>query len=561
MIAKVTRGREMGRLVRYLFSEQGADGRHNEHADPRVIAGDGALGVDDGQRLSKGQVSVLARAMEAPSVLYGTEVAGGQVWHVSLSTKGGTDRELSDREWAEIARDAVSRLGFAGAEDAAPCRWVAVRHGRSGAGNDHMHIAVNLVREDGRAASTSNDYRKLSRLCRDMEARYGLSAVEGRLNKAGMPGLSRAEQEKAARVGRADPERVELARCVRAAATAAGSEAEFVRRLRAAGLAARPRYDRSAEQAVVGYSVAQAPSDGGAAVFFGGAKLAKDLSLSALRARWATGEEARLAAAKEWGERPASEAHAPSSREGRHRRVYRWGEAQREWGRQEGGTVASGPEAAVYGPEQWAEAAVRLGAAVRQMAAVPIEDADAWRAAASDAAGIAASLSGRLEVQPGPLARASDLLARSAQGPAPSPPAAALPSGTLRTVVAVMAQSQITDEVAMAWQLLLSELLRLAQALQQAHLARSEAQQAARLAGEARAALEEARARFGSVERVRALLPELVERAQAAAAEVEDDRDDDKRRRGRGGLRPEDYAALAARQGQPRHQPSRETSR
>ena len=52
--------------------------------------------------------------------------------------------------------------------------------------------------------------------------------------------------EKARRTGRAETERAELARVVRAAATVAGSEAEFVRLLRDAGLAARPRFDRVA---------------------------------------------------------------------------------------------------------------------------------------------------------------------------------------------------------------------------------------------------------------------------------------------------------------------------
>ena len=33
-------------------------------------------------------------------------------WHLALSTKGGVDRDLSDEEWAEVAREAVRQLGF-----------------------------------------------------------------------------------------------------------------------------------------------------------------------------------------------------------------------------------------------------------------------------------------------------------------------------------------------------------------------------------------------------------------------------------------------------------------
>ena len=104
------------------------------------------------------------------------------------------------------------------------------------------------------------------------------------------PGSRAAEAEKARRTGRDEAERAELARVVRAAATVAASEAEFVRFLRDAGLAARPRYDRVGGHRVVGYAVAEEPSDGGVAVFFGGGKLARDLSLPALRERWRDGE-------------------------------------------------------------------------------------------------------------------------------------------------------------------------------------------------------------------------------------------------------------------------------
>ena len=90
--------------------------------------------------------------MDLPAVLFGTEVPAGACWHLSLSTKAGTDRELSDAEWAEVAQEAMNRLGFEASGHRAACRWVAVRHGRSSAGNDHVHVVVNVVREDGKVA-------------------------------------------------------------------------------------------------------------------------------------------------------------------------------------------------------------------------------------------------------------------------------------------------------------------------------------------------------------------------------------------------------------------------
>ena len=276
---------------------------------------------------------------------------------------------------------------------------MAVRHGRSEAGNDHVHLVVNLVREDGKVASTRNDFKRLSALCADMERRYGLSAVEGRANKAAMPGLTRAEAEKARRTGRDEAERAELARVVRAAATVAASEAEFVRFLRDAGLAARPRYDRVGGHRVVGYAVAEEPSDGGVAVFFGGGKLARDLSLPALRDRWRDGEAESQEAAAEWaGGAPATGVHE-APRASRHL-TYRWAEASRALG-QDGalgkstGRPPSGPRP---GGEKRPEG---LGEVVRELGAVPAEDVTTWRAVASDAAGVLAVLSGRLERSPG----------------------------------------------------------------------------------------------------------------------------------------------------------------
>ena len=151
---------------------------------------------------------------------------------------------------------------------------------------------------------------------------------------------------------------------------------------------------------------------------------------------------------------------------------------------------------------------------VRELGAVPAEDVTTWRAVASDAAGALAVLSGRLERVPGPLAHASGLLARSAQGPRQRPAKArCVPRGTIKSVAALMAQADLDEDTPAAWRLLLAEMLRVAQAVHDAHLARSESQQAGRLADEARKALESARARLGSLEALRAELLAVVEPA------------------------------------------------
>ena len=205
----------------------------------------------------------------------------------------------------------------------------------------------------------------------------------------GSPGL---RPEEARRTGQDEAERAELARVVRAAATVANSEAEFVRLLRDSGLAARPRYDRIDEHRVVGYAVAQEPCDGGVAVFFGGGKLARDLSLAALRDRWRDAAAESQDAAAEWaGGAPATGAHEVP-RAGRHL-TCPWAEASERWGK----TFREEHQASAQrSPAGWSEATLSLGEVARRLGAVPT-----WRAVASDAAGALAVLSGRLERSPG----------------------------------------------------------------------------------------------------------------------------------------------------------------
>jgi hypothetical protein len=547
VIAKVARGGEPGGAVRYLFSA----GRHNEHEDPHVVTAAAALGVTDGLRPSQAELKALEAAMEGSSALYGNEEPGGVCWHLALSTKGGMDRDLSDEEWAEVAREAVRQLGFEAGDGRAPCRWVAVRHGRSGAGNDHMHLVVNLVREDGKVASTRNDFKRLSALCTDMERRYGLSVVEGRAKKAAMPGLTCAEAEKARRTGRDEAERRELARVVRAAATVAASEVEFVRLLRDRGLAARPRFDRVGGHRVVGYAVAEKPSDGAVAVFFGGGKLARDLSLPALRDRWRAGEAESREAAVEWaGEAPATGVHE-APRASRYP-TYRWAEASARWGKT---SLREEHQASVqHYPGGWRAATQSLGEVVHRLGAVPAEDVATWRAVASDAAGVLAVLSGRLERSPGPLARASGLLARSAQGPRQGPAKPGyVPRGTIKSVAALMAQADLDEDTPTAWRLLFAEVLWVAQAVHDAHLARSESAQAGRLADEARKALEKARARLGSLGALRAELPAVLEAAHGDAGPGEEEAAKRGcRQAGKGALRPEQFAGTTPRSAPPK---------
>ena len=241
------------------------------------------------------------------------------VWHCSLSLRAD-EGQLSDEQWSQITTDFVRAMEFDDNQGTkAPCRWVAVRHGLSGDGNDHVHLAVSLVRDDGTKASTHKDFYRAQQAARALEVVHGLERLESSV--AGEPGATRgftpAEQRKAeeraawvarttiekrdgagawdqltpderraevARRWRLNLPREVLARKVRGCATASADEAEFVRRLRKTGLLVRPRFAEGTQDVIAGYSVAERPaSRAERPVWYGGNRLARDLGLTRLR--------------------------------------------------------------------------------------------------------------------------------------------------------------------------------------------------------------------------------------------------------------------------------------
>jgi hypothetical protein len=116
-----------------------------------------------------------------------------------------------------------------------------------------------------------------------------------------------------------------------------------------------------------------------------------------------------------------------------------------------------------------------------------------------------------------------------------------------------MAQADLEEGTPMAWRLLFAEVLRVAQAVHDAHVARSESEQAGRLADEARKTLEKARARLGSLGALRAELPAVLEAAQGEAGQGEEEAAKRRRRQaGKGALRPEQFAGTTTRRASPK---------
>ena len=131
-----------------------------------------------------------------------------------------------------------------------------------------------------------NDYYRLGEALRAMEAEYGLVVV-ARADRTAAKRPTRAEQEKAAQA-EPEPARVTLQRQVAAAAAGARSEPEFFAALDKRGLRVRLRHSARNPGEVTGYAVGL-PGDvtaAGEQIWFGGGKLAPDLTLPKLRQRW-----------------------------------------------------------------------------------------------------------------------------------------------------------------------------------------------------------------------------------------------------------------------------------
>ena len=317
VIPNVTRGGKTHGVLLYLVGK----GKREEHENPHLVAGSPeAIRMAEASRLlERSDAVALARFLDEPREAFGTRVTiaerdkngrligarDAHVWHCSLSLHP-QEPELADERWAEICEQFIEQMGFAGETAKAQCRWVAIRHGRSAGGSDHAHLVVTLVAEDGSKASVHNDRPRAQKACRELEQRFGLRRLEARTREAGSRGLKHGELAADRRRGRQlgdrgeHPERSSrqtLERIVRACATASRDESEFIRRLRDEGVRSAPATPRAAPTwSSATPSGSPAPMQGPRrSVWYGGGRLARDLTLPALRRSW--GQDERRAAA------------------------------------------------------------------------------------------------------------------------------------------------------------------------------------------------------------------------------------------------------------------------
>ena len=281
MIGKVLRGTDARRLLYYLYGP----GKANEHTDPHLVAGFAEPADLEPERRPSGAPDLrrLAGLLAQPLAALAGPGYGKPVWHCSVRT-APEDRVLSDAEWGQVASAIMHRTGLAPQGDDSGVRWVAVRHAA-----DHIHIVATLARQDGTRPKVWNDFYRVREACQEAERRFGLRRTAP-ADRTTARRTTRAESEQAARRGWGEPPRASLRREVCTAAAGAATEQEFFTRLRQAGVLVRLRHSVTTPGEVIGYAVGlrQRTARDGGVIWYGGSKLAPDLTLPKLRTRWAS---------------------------------------------------------------------------------------------------------------------------------------------------------------------------------------------------------------------------------------------------------------------------------
>ncbi|MFI7438203.1 relaxase/mobilization nuclease domain-containing protein [Micromonospora haikouensis] len=397
MIPKVTYGSRVRGLLEYLWGP----GKAEEHVNPHLVAryDDVALLAPERRERDSGGWSLeeLAARLDAPQIAAGERGVQQYVWQCSLSLPA-QEGQLDDATWSRIAGRFVAEMGFTGDADRAGCRWIAVRHGLSAKGNDHVHLVVTLATEDGAPVWLRQDKRRSQQVADLLEDEFGLGKwTPGRSGATKRPELNRPEVDRARRSGQA-PDRELLRRQVRAALAGVGSEAEWVARMKGAGLLVALRTSAKDPNQVVGYAVALRPSGAGTPTWYAGRSLDGDLSLPQVRKRW---PEAERPSAGQWKAADFTE----SSLRGEDRMAV------------------------------WRSSAAALEAISGRLAGVA-PDSPQWPAVARASAELLARVAAATEPSGrGPVSRAADALARAAAPPRRAPvPAASSVAGELGRV-------------------------------------------------------------------------------------------------------------------------------
>ena len=206
MIAKISKGKGFGGVLAYVANKNGAEYiTGNVSTNPRTAARE------------MGTLKQYSRCRNP-------------VWHCSLSLSPA-DRQLSNDEFAELARKFLQKMGLGGHQFAV---W---RH------NDrehaHIHIICNRISLDEKHTiwNAWQDVTRAREAKLQLEAEYDLTPVP-HTPQFGKPEIPRGQQEEARRTGTLPPKQY----CAEAIANASkfGTVHDFIMSLRSNGIEAVP---------------------------------------------------------------------------------------------------------------------------------------------------------------------------------------------------------------------------------------------------------------------------------------------------------------------------------
>ncbi|MFE4357868.1 MULTISPECIES: hypothetical protein [Streptomycetaceae] len=105
--------------------------------------------------------------LDAPALRIGSRAPELPVWMCSVRSDP-RQPDLSDAQWADVARRLVTATGLAPVDDRNGCRWAAIRNG-----DRSVHVVATVVREDGYIHGTYRDPFHIQAECTRIAAELG----------------------------------------------------------------------------------------------------------------------------------------------------------------------------------------------------------------------------------------------------------------------------------------------------------------------------------------------------------------------------------------------------
>lgn len=162
MIAHLQRASHTAGLLAFLYGP----GERGNHTDPRLIAGDGH-GAPIEMLTQPDTLPYLAYALDAPVERLRARAPEQPVWVCSVRSDPRLP-DLTDSQWAEVARRVVAAPGIAPDGDPDACRWIAVRNQAR-----LVHVVATLAREDGGVHHAYRDAFRVQAECHRIATELG----------------------------------------------------------------------------------------------------------------------------------------------------------------------------------------------------------------------------------------------------------------------------------------------------------------------------------------------------------------------------------------------------